>query len=243
MRQRRSMDGPIMSGHDGQASGDHAHDVGCLHDQKLVAVELDLGAGPLAEQHPVAGLEVHNNELAVLVAAAGSDGDDLTFLRFLFGAIGNDDAAFGALVGLNPFDDDAVMQGTELKLCHDHPYCRIRRGVRPVEYKSRGFAANWHSVKMSANYAQANRICSGYCKAEAASSSTLRLFRRPMHAISGGRQRARLPKSSRALAVGAENRHHPGSCTSPLSGVRSAALSLLSRFLRRIFVRLRFHQF
>src|SRR5580658_2069350 len=175
MRRRRSMDGRIVRPRRRGASGDHAHDVGFLHDQKLIAVELDLGAGPLAEQHAVAGLEVHNNELAVLVAAARSDGDDFAFLRFFFHGIRNDDAAFGPLVGFNPFDDDAVMQGTELKLCHDHPYCRIRRGVRPVEYESRGFAANWHSVKMSANYAQANRICSGYCQAEAAFSSRLRL--------------------------------------------------------------------
>src|ERR1700733_4181456 len=124
---------PDRSATTARASGDHAHDVGFLHDQKLIAVELDLGAGPLAEQHAVAGLEVHNNELAVLVAAARSDGDDFAFLRFFFHGIRNDNAAFGPLVGLNPFDDDSVMQGTELKLCHDHPYCRVRRGVRPVE--------------------------------------------------------------------------------------------------------------
>src|ERR1700689_2825950 len=123
---------PAMTPH---ALGDHAHDVRFLHDQKLVAVELDLGAGPLAEQHPVAGLKVHGDELAVLVAAAGSDGDDLAFLRLFFHGIRNDDAAFGPLVSLNPFDDDTVMQGTELKLCHDHPYCRARRGVRSIEIK------------------------------------------------------------------------------------------------------------
>src|SRR5882672_7211353 len=31
-------------------SGDHAHDVGLFHDDQLLAVELDLGAGPYAEQ-------------------------------------------------------------------------------------------------------------------------------------------------------------------------------------------------
>src|SRR5689334_14839094 len=53
-------------------SGDHAHDVGLLHDQELLTVDLDLGAGPLAEQHPVAGLDVEIDELAGLVAAARS---------------------------------------------------------------------------------------------------------------------------------------------------------------------------
>src|SRR5271168_2363649 len=70
-------------------SGDHAHDVGLFHDQKLIAVELDLGARPLAEQHAIAGLDVHRDELAILVAAAGSDGDDLALLRLLLGGVGN----------------------------------------------------------------------------------------------------------------------------------------------------------
>src|SRR5262245_59428789 len=57
---------------------DHAHDVGLLHDQELLAIELHFGARPLAEQHLVAALEIHRHELAALVAAAGADGDDLT---------------------------------------------------------------------------------------------------------------------------------------------------------------------
>jgi hypothetical protein len=35
-----------------------AHDVGLLHDQEFLAVDLDLGARPFAEQHPVTGLYV-----------------------------------------------------------------------------------------------------------------------------------------------------------------------------------------
>src|SRR5262249_42983928 len=61
--------------------GDHAHDVGLLHDQELVAVELHLGARPLAEQNLVAGLDVDRDQLAVLVASAGPNGDDLALHR------------------------------------------------------------------------------------------------------------------------------------------------------------------
>src|SRR5215813_13250113 len=43
---------------------EHAHDVGLLHDQELLAVDLDLGARPLAEQDAVADLEVDRDELA-----------------------------------------------------------------------------------------------------------------------------------------------------------------------------------
>src|SRR5271167_1401520 len=40
-------DGPI----------EHAHDVGFLHDHQVLAIELDLGARPLAEQHAVTALD------------------------------------------------------------------------------------------------------------------------------------------------------------------------------------------
>src|SRR5262249_16416403 len=101
-----------------RASGDHAHDVGLLHDQELLAVELDLGARPLAEQHLVAGLDVGRNDLAVLVAAAGADGDDLALRRLLLGGVGDDDAALRFLVGIDAPHDDSVVQRTELGLGH-----------------------------------------------------------------------------------------------------------------------------
>src|SRR5690348_3056 len=93
-------------------SGEHAHDVGLLHDQELLAVELDLGAGPLAEQHPVADLDVERGQLAVLVAPARADADDLALLRLLLRGVGDDDAAGGLLLGLDAAHDDAVVQGT-----------------------------------------------------------------------------------------------------------------------------------
>ena len=95
---------------------DDAHDVGLLHDEELLAVELDLGAGPLAEQDAVAGLDVERLNLAALVAGAGADGDDLALLRLFLGGVGNDDAALGPLLGLDAADDDAVVQWTESML-------------------------------------------------------------------------------------------------------------------------------
>src|SRR5580698_6950989 len=55
----------------------HAHDVGFLHDDELLAVELDLGARPFAEQHAVADFDVERMERAILAAGAGPDGDHL----------------------------------------------------------------------------------------------------------------------------------------------------------------------
>src|SRR3954451_19012360 len=107
----------------------HAHDVGFLHDQELLAVELDLGAGPLAEQHAVAGLDVEADELAGLVAAARADGDDLALLGLLLGGVRNDDSALGLFLALETTDDDAVVQRT--KLCFGHGFPR-RRIVAPA---------------------------------------------------------------------------------------------------------------
>ena len=45
---------------------DDAHEVQFLHDHELLAVELDLGAGPFAEQHAVAGLDAQRPDLAVI---------------------------------------------------------------------------------------------------------------------------------------------------------------------------------
>src|SRR5262245_29414636 len=101
--------------------GQHAHDVGLLHDQELFAVELDLGARPFAEQHAVARLDVDRNQLSGLVAAARPNGDDLTFLRLLLGGVRDDDAAFGLLLGIDTLHDHAVVQWTKLGLCHNLP--------------------------------------------------------------------------------------------------------------------------
>src|SRR6266487_3423987 len=93
-----------------ESSGDHAHDVGFLHDEELVAIELDFGARPFAEQHAVAGFDAHRDQLAVLVAAAGADGDNLALLRFLFGGVGNDDAALGFFLGVDALDDHPIVK-------------------------------------------------------------------------------------------------------------------------------------
>src|SRR5579883_2089093 len=93
---------------------DDAHDVGLLHDQEFLAIELDLGSRPLAEQHAVAGLHVERDKLAGLVARARPDRQNLALHRLFLGGVGNDDAAGGLFLGIQPPDDHPVMQGTEL---------------------------------------------------------------------------------------------------------------------------------
>src|SRR5512147_1989528 len=96
---------------------DDAEEIGFLHDQQLLAVDLDFRAGPLAEQHPVAGLDVERNDLAVLVAPARADGNHLAFLRLLLRGVRNDDAAFGLVFLLDALDDHAVVQRPKLHRC------------------------------------------------------------------------------------------------------------------------------
>src|SRR3954467_10821446 len=101
-----------------RCSGNDAHDVGLLHDQEFLALDLDLGARPLAEQHPVARLDVQGHQLAGLVAPARADGDDFAFLRLLLGGVGNDDAALRLFLAGEATDNDAVVQGTKLRFGH-----------------------------------------------------------------------------------------------------------------------------
>ena len=74
---------------------DDAHDVGLFHDEEILPIHLDLGAGPLAEQDPVADFDVERLEFTFLVPHARADGEDLAFHRLFLGRIRDDDAAGG----------------------------------------------------------------------------------------------------------------------------------------------------
>src|SRR3984893_6302647 len=91
----------------------HPHNVTLFHDEVLDAIDLDLGARPFAEQDAVADPHVDSDELAALVAAAGSNGDDLALLRLLLCGIRNDDAAGGLSLGIDSLDDNAVVKRSE----------------------------------------------------------------------------------------------------------------------------------
>src|ERR1700720_3634520 len=77
--------------------GDDAHDVGLLHDQEFLAIELHFGAGPLAEQNAVSGLHIQRLKLASFVAGTGANSDDFALHRLFFGRVGDNDAARGLL--------------------------------------------------------------------------------------------------------------------------------------------------
>src|SRR5262245_2055724 len=103
-------------------SGNDAHDVGLLHDQEFLAFQLDLGARPLAEQHAAARLHVDRNEFAAVVTAARSNSDNLALLWLFLSGVGDDDAAFGLLFGVDAAHDHTVVQRSEFRLGHGLPY-------------------------------------------------------------------------------------------------------------------------
>src|SRR5664279_3473772 len=86
------------------ALSQHAHDVALLHDQEFLAVELDFGARPFAEQHAVADPKVDRDQLAGFVAAARAYRGDFALRGLFLGAVGNDDAALGFFFGVDTLD-------------------------------------------------------------------------------------------------------------------------------------------
>src|SRR5258705_12774333 len=106
----RRLGGLLLGG--GNVS-ENAHDVAFLHDQQFLTIELDLGAGPFAEQHAVANLEVDRNQLAGFVTAARTNRRDFALRGLFLGSVRNDDAACGFVFGIDAFDHDAVVERTE----------------------------------------------------------------------------------------------------------------------------------
>src|SRR5438067_10042801 len=94
--------------------GDDAHDVGFLHDDEVLTIDLDLVAGPFPEQHPVAGLDVGRLDFAILAAQAGTDSDDIALHRFFLGIVWDDDPTPGLFFAFDAPDQHTVMQRTEI---------------------------------------------------------------------------------------------------------------------------------
>src|SRR5690349_3129688 len=93
---------------------DHTEDLVLAQDDVLHAVHLDLGAGVLAEEDPVARLHVELDDGAVLELLARADGDDVPLERALLRGVGDDDATAGLLDLLDAANHDAVPKRTDV---------------------------------------------------------------------------------------------------------------------------------
>jgi hypothetical protein len=80
----------------------------------FVTIDLDFLAGILSEQDRVASLDVKGDARSVVFDLAVAGRDDFALLGLLFGGIRDDDAADLLLAFLDPLDDDAVVQWSDL---------------------------------------------------------------------------------------------------------------------------------
>src|SRR5207248_3977503 len=124
---------------------EHAHDVGFLHDHQVFAVELDLDARPLREQHAIAALDVERMQLAALIAGAGTDGEHFAFHRLFLRRVGDEDAAGGLRLRIDAADQNAVLQWTQFHLmvssdqiCRKIWHCEIASASAPLRTWARG---------------------------------------------------------------------------------------------------------
>jgi hypothetical protein len=91
------------------------------HDQQLFAIELNLAAGILSEEDPVADLNVKGHNLAVFEALALPDCSHFAFLRLLFRRIGDDEPAGGLFIlRVEPFYYDPVVERSNVHTLNLH---------------------------------------------------------------------------------------------------------------------------
>src|SRR5271157_1323343 len=89
-----------------------AEDFFFTHDQEVFAVDLDFGAGILAEQHAIARLHVEGEGFTLVVGLASAGGDNFAFLRLVLGTVGDDDATPGGFSLFHTTNYNSVMQGS-----------------------------------------------------------------------------------------------------------------------------------
>src|SRR5581483_3775981 len=98
-----------------------AEDVVLLHDEVLLAVQLDLAAGVLPEENTVSCFERQRAVLALVGDGAGPDGDYLAPLRLFLGGVGDDDAAALLVALFEALDEHTVVERAQRRFdCLSH---------------------------------------------------------------------------------------------------------------------------
>src|SRR5262245_32504550 len=94
----------------------HPEHVLLAEDELVLALDLDLRAGVLAEQNGVARLDVERPHLAVLEHLAVAYRDDLGAERLLLGSVGDDDASPSLVLLFLPLNQQPILKGSKLHL-------------------------------------------------------------------------------------------------------------------------------
>lgn len=80
---------------------------------ELLLTDLDGRASKLRNQHPISRLDAHSYTLPFPVQRTGSDSQHSALIEFLHARLGQEDAAGGLGLGLDPLDQHAVQEGDE----------------------------------------------------------------------------------------------------------------------------------
>ena len=92
-------------------SGDDAEDVRFVDDEDVFAVELHFGAAVLGDEHLVADLHGEKRaDILAFVILAGAEGENFSFLGFLFCGVGQEDAASGFFFAGGALHEDATTE-------------------------------------------------------------------------------------------------------------------------------------
>jgi len=93
---------------------ENAEDIFFAHDLVFNTVDLDLAAGILAEQNPVANLHIHGQHGSVFGHFTLANRLDDALLGLLFGGIGDDDASGRGGFLFYSFNDDTIPQRSDV---------------------------------------------------------------------------------------------------------------------------------
>src|SRR5688572_14477760 len=93
---------------------DHRQHFVLPHDEVILAIELDLLVGVLAEQDHITRLDIESHSYAALLDETAADGDHRAPLRLLFGGIRNDDPADVLLAAFETPNDDPIVERSEI---------------------------------------------------------------------------------------------------------------------------------
>jgi hypothetical protein len=95
-----------------------SHDVVITVDEDLTLTsEHDLGTSVLGEEDGIAFLDEGSAERSVLEGLAGSNRDNGSEVKLLFGSGGEDDSTLGLGDDIGLLDNDSVEEGTESSEC------------------------------------------------------------------------------------------------------------------------------
>src|SRR5437764_1280987 len=119
-------------------------------DEVLVGADLDLGPAVLGEDDLVALVQVHRDELPVLVPGAGTDCEDAAALRLLLRGVRKHDAARRRLLLFEDLDDEAVTK--RLQVHADPPdLLSVTVPAGTLTLRVPRALYGWHSGSASAN--------------------------------------------------------------------------------------------